>query len=158
MFCNILESNGSHIADVWTYLQTEKKLTLRKLFDFKRKSLLCIGKAHYFKQNYVDCISQLEEALPLIAETDEKEIKDIQKWIVLAKKEEAKALKKEKAVWGKAFAKGSASTEEKSQGKKTSKADKKAGASADYSLLLGGLGVLSLLGAGAYWYLRRTRK
>jgi hypothetical protein len=95
---------------VWEELLKRGNMTEDKLFrDMRCKSLRYMGECAYYLQNYEDAINHLKLAFDLVSSNADKE--KITEKLEAAKLLHAKALKKEKSMWSKAFKENSKDSE-----------------------------------------------
>lgn len=98
---------------VWEELSKRGNMTEDKLFkDMKCKSLRYMGECAYYLQNYEGAINHLKVASELVSSNADRE--KITEKLDSAKLLHAKALKKEKSMWSKAFKENSKESESNS--------------------------------------------
>lgn len=163
--------------ELWERLES-RGLTRKKLTELKKKSLALAGKSNYHRDSYQDAREQLQLALQLIPEPERgvsKEAEELGKWLERVEVKAAQALKKEKAMWGKAFKQDKESPAEelpvvndKGATKKKKKVtfgpgESRASSSSsttltkNYGWLLGAVGLASFLGGSLFFYFRNRK-
>jgi hypothetical protein len=175
IFIKALEDKTESTSEIWDILLA-RGLTYQKLMDFKKKSLVLGGKAEFYRYNYTEALSSLNQALSLIPVSDRggsKEADELTKWINKVAAKDSQTRKKEKAMWGKAFKKDienevtdTASTDIDHVAKnkdvngstKVIKNDVNSSLFSNPTVIAGALGAMSVVGmVGMFFYLRSRK-